>query len=80
MGNLRIIAEARWKDPMNTWPDHLDFHRRNTHPFSGSRYGELQWDEECLRCQLEKVSEEKARELPHQKVKEEEESGTRSKP
>lgn len=50
---LKDIAKARYIEPMNTWPQHNDFHRRNTHPFSGSRYGELYFDEECLRCQLE---------------------------
>ena len=55
MANLEKIAKAKCKEPMNTWPEHNDYHRRNTHPFSGSRHGELYFDEECLRCQLEKA-------------------------
>jgi hypothetical protein len=55
--SLETIAEAKCSDPMNTWPQHNNYHRRNTHPFSGTRHGELYWDEECLRCQLEKALE-----------------------
>jgi hypothetical protein len=57
MANLEKIAEAKCKEPMSTWPDHIDFHRRNTHPFSGSKWGEMYFDETCLRCQLEKAAE-----------------------
>lgn len=57
VADLQKIAEARCKDPMNTWPDHIQFHRRNTHPFAGSRSGELYFDETCLRCQLERAAE-----------------------
>jgi len=59
--DVRAIAEARYKDPMSHWPEHNDFHRKNTHPFSGSKYGEMYWDEECLRCQLERVAAEHAK-------------------
>ena len=62
-GGLRKIAEARHAEPMNTWPVHNDWHRRNSHPFAGSKSGELYWDEECLRCQLEKVAAEQI--TPH---------------
>lgn len=61
MSDLRIVAEARVTDPMNTWPDHNEWHKRNTHPFSGSQVNNLYWDEECLRCQLESVAAEKAK-------------------
>jgi hypothetical protein len=60
MSNLRKVAESKVNEPMNSWPLHNDFHRKNLHPFSGSKYGELYWDEECLRCQLERVASEKA--------------------
>lgn len=53
---LEIIAKARCREPMSSWPQHNDFHRRNTHPFSGSRCGEQYFDEECLRCQLERAA------------------------
>jgi hypothetical protein len=56
--SVKEIAEARYQEPMSSWPDHNNFHRRNTHPFSGSKYGEMFFDEECLRCQLERVSSE----------------------
>lgn len=56
MSNVEKIAKKRCNDPMNTWPPHNDFHRRNLHPFSGSRFNEIQWDEECLRCQLERFA------------------------
>jgi hypothetical protein len=54
--SVKEIAEARYSEPMSSWPQHNDFHRRNTHLFSGSKYGELLFDEECLRCQLERVA------------------------
>lgn len=54
--NVEKIAKARCLEPMNTWPPHDDYHRRNLHPFSGSRHGEMYWDENCLRCQLEKAA------------------------
>lgn len=60
--NLRLVAESLVHKPMNTWPAHNDFHRKNLHPFAGSKYGELYWDEECLRCQLERVATENASE------------------
>lgn len=53
---LALLAKAKCAEPMNTWPKHNEFHRRNTHVFSGSRYGELKWDEDCLRCQLESAA------------------------
>ena len=56
MSDLKKIAESRHSEPMSSWPQHNDWHRRNTHPFSGSRYGEMYFDEECLRCQLEKAA------------------------
>lgn len=61
MSNLSVLAKVKCKEPMNTWPQHNDFHRRNLHVFSGSRYGELYFDEECLRCQLEKAATEKVK-------------------
>jgi hypothetical protein len=57
---LKKIAEARCDEPMSSWPQHEDFHKRNTHPFSGSKYGERYWDESCLRCQLERAAAKKA--------------------
>jgi hypothetical protein len=56
--DLKAIAKVKCSEPMNTWPQHNDFHRRNTHPFSGSKCGEMYWDEECLRCQLERAAAE----------------------
>ncbi len=50
--NLRVIAETRYTDPMNTWPDHNDVHRRTI-------LGNWIPDECCLRCQLEQVATEK---------------------
>jgi hypothetical protein len=60
MSNLALVAEARCSEPMSSWPQHNDFHRRNFHVFSGSRHGEMLWDEECLRCQLERAAEKQA--------------------
>ena len=57
MADLKLIAEARCNEPMNTWPDHIEFHRRNLHPFAGSKHGEMYFDETCLRCQLERAAE-----------------------
>jgi hypothetical protein len=54
--DLEKIAKARCAEPMSSWPQHNDFHRRNTHPFSGSKYGEQYFDEECLRCHLERAA------------------------
>jgi len=55
-GELEKIANARCMEPMSSWPQHNDFHRRNFHPFSGSRYGERCFDEQCLRCQVERAA------------------------
>jgi hypothetical protein len=62
MSDLETIAKTRCNEPMSTWPQHNDFHRRNFHVFSGSRHGEMQWDEECLRCQLERTAAKEATE------------------
>jgi len=56
MSDLAKIAKARCSEPVSHWPQHNEWHRRNTHPFSGSRWGELYFDEECLRCQLEEAA------------------------
>lgn len=56
MNYVEQIAKKRCNDPMSSWPPHNDYHRRNLHPFAGSRSGEMYWDEECLRCQLEKYA------------------------
>ncbi len=59
MDNIRLIAETRYKDLMNTWPDHNDYHRRTI-------LGVTLGDEQCLRCQLENVASRE-----YAKVKEE---------
>lgn len=56
---LERIAKERCVEPMSSWPEHNNYHRRNTHPFSGSKSGEMFFDEECLRCQLERAAGQK---------------------
>lgn len=47
MTDLRVIANARHTDPMNTWPEHIGNHKRTL-------MGEpLTDDGQCLRCALE---------------------------
>lgn len=53
--NLRLIAEQRYTDPLNTWPDHTRTHRSTI-------LGNFLEDEYCLRCHLERVAAEKIRE------------------
>ena len=55
--DLYKVAESKVNEPMNTWPDHIEFHRRNLHPFAGSLAGNMYFDETCLRCQLERAAE-----------------------
>jgi hypothetical protein len=50
--NLKLIAESRADDPLNTWPDH-------THAHSRTLLGNFLWDFHCLRCWLEKVATER---------------------
>lgn len=49
--NLRLIAENRVNDPLNTWPDHNSYHTRTL-------MGNWLFDHYCLRCQLERVATE----------------------
>lgn len=46
---LRAIAEERYTDPMNTWPQHESRHER-------TMLGARLHDSECLRCHLEDVA------------------------
>lgn len=50
--NLKLIAESRVDDPLNTWPDHIRGHRITL-------LGNPLFDHLCLRCWLEKVATEK---------------------
>lgn len=52
--DLHLIAQHRWQDPLNTWPDHNGCHRRTL-------LGEWLFDFACLRCWLEKVATEQLR-------------------
>lgn len=54
-GGLRDIALLRYKDPMNTWPQHEERHERT---LMGARLP----DSECLRCHLERIAAAKAKE------------------
>lgn len=64
MSDIKIIAKARYKDSMATWPQHNDYHRKT---IMGAPLG----DELCLRCALESVAADEYRkesEIP--KIKE----------
>ena len=63
MNDLQELAEAKCGEPMSTWPNHNDYHRRNLHPFAGSRSGEMYFDEDCLRCQLERAAAKKVKKV-----------------
>lgn len=66
--NLELIARARAADPLSSWPDHNNYHRRTI-------LGNWLFDYACLRCWLERVAteslqqkaedERRARERPH---------------
>lgn len=50
--SLRAIAEKHIDDPLNTWPAHEDYHNRTI------MHARL-FDEQCLRCWLERLAGEK---------------------
>lgn len=54
--NLKLIAEARCSDPLNTWPQHIEQHRITI-------MGNPLFDFECLRCWLERVETERLKKL-----------------
>lgn len=51
--NLKLVAEEHLDDPLNTWPDHTDCHRRTL-------LGNWLFDGMCLRCWLERLASERA--------------------
>lgn len=55
--DIELERVARWRvsDPMNTWPEHRRGHRITL-------LGNPLFDYECLRCWLERVATEKAKE------------------
>ncbi len=49
MGSLEVIARNRWHEPLSTWPTHNENHKTTL-------AGNPLFDDECLRCWLERVA------------------------
>lgn len=49
MGSLEVIARNRWHEPLSTWPTHNENHKTTL-------AGNSLFDEECLRCWLERIA------------------------
>lgn len=54
--DLELIARSRWRDPLNTWPQHNTYHRRTI-------MSNWLFDYDCLRCWLERVATENLQDM-----------------